>query len=336
MLDLKEDIINETVLYVLREYPNKTIDDVVDSLNLLFDSVVDDLENDTDISSASFGTHKWHKGKYLGDQQDDNAIHTKFFNLLMDRSSIDVDKISKLRNVVSETITKSRDFHKKRFEVSDRDTFLSNIEGIAQNRHNYKPLTGSVEPKDLEIILDAANGVTPALSNEYNYRVDVVPNKYKNELFEQTKSYSQEAHRTGNLRYAVDENSQLLAPVLLCYSLRYEVNNPSIEQFCGPMTDRDPNMLNVGLNVWHTIMVAEALGYNTSFCQMTRRKRETCKEILGLDDPNDDIHSNYVLKRNGRLEFMPLIFVGIGSSGHINTNTRSHKKENIINTLTFK
>ena len=336
MIEIKDDIINETVSYVLREYPNKTIDDIVDSLNLLFDSVVDDLENDTNISSASFGTHKWHKGKYLGDQQDDKEIYTKFFDLLIDRNSINANKISELHNVVSDTITKSRKFHKKRFEVSDRDTFLSNMASIAQNRHNYKPLTGSVDPKDLEIILDAANGVTPALSNEYNYRVDVVPNKYKNELFEKTKNYSQEAAKTGNLGYAVDENAQLKSPVLLCYSLRYEVDNPNIEQFCGPMTDRDPNVLNVGLNVWHTIMVAEALGYNTSFCQMTRWKRDVCKEILGLADPNDDIHSDYVLKRNGRLEFMPLIFVGIGSSGHINTNTRSHKKENIINTLTFK
>lgn len=335
MLEIKEKLIRDTIEFTTDKFPKKDMTVVQNSLNSLFDSVLNDIENNTTISSATFGSNKWHAGKYLGNQKEDREIHTEFFTLLKTAIPAERGKIDSLEDAVVQTVNGSP-FHKKKFEVSDKKTYLADVMGIARNRHNYKPLTGSVDPKDLELILEAASGVTPALSNEYNYRVDVVPDKYKQDLYEQTKNYSQEAAKTGNEGYARDENPQLLAPVLLCYSLRYNVNDTSIEQFCGPMTDRDPNIMNVGLNAWHTIMVAEGLGYNTAFCQMTKWKRDKCKEILGLDDPNDNIHTDYVLERNGKLEFMPLMFIGIGSAGSINSNTRSYKRENIINTLTFK
>ena len=335
MVELKDKVISDTIAWTTASFPKKDTETVKNALNSLFGSVVNDLENNSTISSATFGSNKWHKGKYLGNQTEDKQIHDQFFTLLKNANPTEEDAINALEKTVGQTVSGSP-FHKKRFEVSDKATYLSDVMGIARNRHNYKPLTGSVDPKDLELILEAASGVTPALSNEYNYRVDVVPDKYKRDLYEQTKNYSYEAAKTGNEGYARDENPQLLAPVLLCYSLRYNIADTSIEQFCGPMTDRDPNIMNIGLNAWHTIMVAEGLGYNTAFCQMTKWKRDKCKEILGLDDPNDDIHTDYVLNRNGRLEFMPIMFLGIGSAGSINSNTRSYKRENIINTLIFK
>jgi len=203
------------------------------------------------------------------------------------------------------------------------------IQSLAHSRATYKPLTGFVELEHKEIILKEASGVTPALCNEYNYCVDEIPDSVKQDLcmsIAQESSVGKEYDKT----CVVDVNTQLMAPLVLLYSLRYNPDNTNIEQFCGPLTMRDQNLIALGMNAWYTTSVAEGLGYKTSFTNVSGHKQKIIKDKLGLEHPDQD---NRAIARDGKYEYMPLIFVCIGSKGTINSKHRTEKYAPILNRL---
>ena len=334
LLKKNQDILIGNFLHGLKSiYPEKIInyDRHVTELNTLFECVYNDLKDQTTINLQHLAALLYDKGKFDADVvYSSEMVNTQFFQMLTVEAPDLGDDLFNLSEIFK-TACKGAPFTKKRFMLDDKEKFLSDLNNLAEHRYNYKPLEGSVKEDDLKIILDAANGVTPALSNEYNYRVDVVPDHLKKDIYEKTKNFSVAARDTGNAGYAIDNNPQLLAPVVLVFSLRYNLDNENIEQFCGDMTVRDPNIMNVGMCVWHTTLVAEALGYKTSFAQMTAWKRDKCKEILGLT--SSDPQSEITIKRSGTYDFMPMVFLCIGDEGTINSNTRKRKRENLVNVL---
>ena len=203
------------------------------------------------------------------------------------------------------------------------------IQALAHSRATYKPLTGFVNPEHKEVILREASGVTPALCNEYNYCVDVTPDSVKEDIcmsLAQESSVGKEYDET----CVVDVNTQLMAPLVLLYSLRYNPNNTNIEQFSGPLTMRDQNIIAMGMCLWHTTMIAEGLGYKTSYVNLSGHKQKFVKNKLGLNHPDQD---NRAVARDGNYEYMPLIFLCIGTEGTINTKHRTEKYAPILNRL---
>jgi len=331
----KEFIVSTVAEWVKDVYPNRTNEPekCVRDLGYIYDAFVNTVEY-IDINYAhDIAAKFWHKG-VMQLVEPEVEVHTyahtseliKLRHPTLERFAISFFR--ELTNGLS---------NKPKFKVgNESDPELTNkIHNLAKNRHNWKPLTGDKPtPEHLELILEAAAGMTPALSNEYNYRVDEVPDYLKEELFTDLIQWSDAAEESGNTLYARDQNDQLKAPTLLCWCLRYNPENDSHYQFCGDMTDRDPNLINIGLSVWHTCLTAESLGYKTSFCQVTGWKRDTAKEILGLT--TDEVQSEHLTKRNGQCDFMPMIFLAIGTEGRTNTNTRAFKSEDIINKMQFR
>lgn len=315
------------MLSTVQAYPNRQ-----EKIEEIYNGVKSDIENNSMEMSIHMGSLYWHKGFCI---LDDTTAEFEMFDHLMDEMIAETPESTAMITTCFNTI-KGRITTKKiaKIKYTPSEEFINELSDLATYRNNYKPLTGDpVTPEHLEKILSFAAGMTPALSNEYNYRVDVVPDAHKIKLYEDTKQYSQAAHDSGNLGYAVDENSQLKAPTTLVWSLRYDIKNDSINQFCGPMTDRDPNLINLGMSLWHTCLGAEALGYKTAFAIMSGLKRDKVKAILGMNttDPQDE----FTLSRDGQTEFMPMVFLCIGTEGGINSNSRSTKHEDIINKLAF-
>lgn len=332
----KDVYVTKCVEFVKENHPNRTTehDKCSRDLSYVYDAFVNDIENDTTDYTHNIGSMFWNKGK---SQLKDPDTEIKVYSYLLDLIIKDIpqveEKLASLVNLLQVILKQGFGFKignsKCDLELVDK------IFNLAQHRHNWKPLTGDKPNQEhIELILKAASGMTPALSNEYNYRVDEVPDHLKETLYKSVINFSHAAEESGNNTYATDKNEQLMAPMLLCWSLRYNQDNEKIEQFCGDMTVRDPNVLNIGTCVWHTVLTAEALGYKTSFCQMTNWKRDKAKEVLGLH--SNEQQSEHLIRRNGDCTFMPMFFLAIGTEGIVNINSRNTKQEyNITNTLRF-
>lgn len=330
----KDEYINQCVEYMLQNYPDRTTttEKCHRDLSIIFDAFVNGLTHSIRDYALDIGAMFWHKGERQIVQYDvEFAVYKKLVEIVSNNHPKLAKDIEKFVNIFTVTIIIG-----PRFKLGNSaDTKLTKkILNLAYNRHNWKPLIGDrPSENDLEIILRAASGSTPALSNEYNYRVDEVPDKFKESLYQALAQHSQAAEESGNPGYAHDYNPQLMAPLVLCFSLRYNQTNKNIEQFCGDMTVRDPNMINIGVSLWHTVIIAESLGYKTAFCQVTSWKRDRAKEILGLH--TDELQSEHLIKKNGECTFMPMVFLCIGTDGKSNLNTRSSKYEDIANKLRF-
>jgi hypothetical protein len=330
----KETYINRCVDFVKSNHPDRTTehDKCYRDLSYIYDAIVLDLKNNTTDDIQNIGAMFWHAGKLQLQHPD---VELKVYDYLLSIICADIpaieQQLSELINILKLIIQNGFGF--KHGNTCDLE-LVSKMHNLAQHRHNWKPLIGNKPSAEhMDLILKAASAMTPALSNEYNYRVDEVPDHLKEELFKSVINYSNAAAESGNPTYATDKNEQLMAPTVLCYSLRYNQHNDNLEQFCGDMTVRDPNILNIGICVWNTVLTAEALGYKTSFCQMTTWKRDNAKKILGLH--TDEVQSEFLTNRNGECTFMPMFFLAIGTEGRVNINSRSHKSKDIINKLKF-
>lgn len=325
----KEKIISALVGYIREKFPYRTTEyeKCKRDLEFIYDAFVFDLQTGSDWYVKNIGSFFWKGDKrqivsYEVEIQVHKVLAQKLIELLPDR----IDYILHLQKCLEEILINGID---QTQVVPYPDMVKKSLQNLAFGRHNYKPLSGSVAADDIDIILEAANGRTPALSNEYNYRINVIPDKYKKELMEKTATYSQAAAEL-KPGYAVDVNYQYMAPLLLCFSLQENMENKSRFQWCGPITLREPNLIATGICLWHTTLTAESLGYKTSFINITGEKSRIAKDILGLKDPEPDLRT---VERDGHKEYVPVCFLAIGSEGTINTNSRPIKQENVVNKL---
>lgn len=330
----KNTYITKCINYIKDSHSTRTtnLEKCYRDLSFIFDALVNGLEHNIEDYATDIGSMFWHKGYR---QLENRQVEYKVYNFLEKLIVADHPLIKADVNKFISTLTKTIENGAK-FKIGNtcNEELATQLNTVAINRHNWKPLTGNrPTPLHVETILNAAAGVTPALSNEYNYRVDEVPDQLKKPLYKSIVQWSTAAADSGNERYARDHNEQLMAPLVLCYSLRYNRNNPNYHQFCGDMTDRDPNLFNIGMCIWHTVLIAEFLGYKTSLCQVTQWKRDTAKDLLGL--MSEEPQSTFLTEKNGSCTFMPMFFLCIGTEGATNSNTRSFKHEDIINKLRF-
>lgn len=333
----KEFAIEEVINYQKIKYPERTndYDKCKRDLGFIFDSFVADLEMMGDSYTKKTGSLFWRLIKKVPTRLISNyEVEIELHKVLVQKMvteplgeplPLDVSQVLNHLNYlqqVLENIIVNGPTEEYKFPAN---TELS-LNLLSASRINYKPLTGTVAKADSQKILTAASGITPALCNEYNYRVDVVPDHLKESLFTKLITWSKIAEEKGKIQYARDINEQLKAPLLLCWSLRWDINNESFDQFCGPVTKRDPNILAIGFSIWNTILTAESLGYKSGLAQMTDRKQKIAKEVLGLRIlADEDKYNNYT--------YMPVFFLGIGSKGIPNANSRTFRIENILNKL---
>lgn len=299
----------------------------------IYDAYMFDLQTDGDWFIKKVGSQFWKETTRLIDEHNTEievAMHRLLAQKLQDLLPEKQTEIASLQQALETILVLGVD--EPAGTINPWPSIVrENLQNMALDRRNYKPLTGEVHPEDVEKILKAASGMTPALSNEYNYRINVVPDHLKETLLEATANYSQTA---ADLKpgYAVDKNYQYLAPLLLCFSIKENPANSDKNQWGGPITKRDPNMLCSGICMWHTAMTAISLGYKTSFINISDFKTAIVKQILGLEDPFPDLRT---LDRDGDIDFSPTAFLAVGSDGKINGNTRRIKYADIVDQLTI-
>lgn len=325
----KSRIVSELIEHQMVHYPDRTQEysKCLRDLNFIYESYIFDLQTHGDWYIKKIGSYFWKGNKrQIVEYSVEVAIHKLLADKLIEILPDHKNHISHLQSCLEDIIVNGNNEP----DINPFPAIVSStLQTMAHGRQNWKPLAGHVKPDDVQKILSAANGVTPALSNEYNYRVSVVPERHKETLLEKTATYSETAAKL-KPGYAVDKNFQYLAPLLLCFSIKENPDNPDKNQWGGPITKRDPNLLSTGICMWHTVMTAVSLGYKTSFINISDFKVPIVKEILGLVDPEPDLRT---LDRDGKIEFSPTAFIAIGSEGTINGNSRPVKEANVVNRL---
>lgn len=321
----KPVIIEECIQYIQTNWPRRTVEPAKCSRDLeyILDALIKDVEDKTTSNITYVANQFWYNDKRQIKSFDAEFDTYDFMcKILSEKLFTEKDDANHLENCIL--------LLKHIIENGPTNKAYNNIQFLATKRRNYKPLTGEVKKSDLDLIIRATSGLVPALSNEYNYRVDLVPDKHKKSILEATGHVSKAALEADKPGYAQDFNYQILASTVFVYSTREVIDDPNIEQFAGPFTKRDPNMINIGIAIWHTVLTAESLGYKTSFMNLSDWKRERVKNILGLNDPNQITKYE---DKFGKWNWQPTCFVCIGTEGEINGNTRDVRHEDIYNKL---
>lgn len=201
---------------------------------------------------------------------------------------------------------------------------------LAMERKTYKVFEEDtvVDEKHKEEILRAAAGLTPALCNEYNYRVNVVKDSLKEVLLSNGTFISDTALLANRADCAYETRYQYLAPLLLVWSLKENLSETHKNKMIGPLTDLCANHIAIGMSVWQTALTAEALGYDTCiYGAKDGDKKEILKKaILSLKASDETEDSKYY----------PVMFLSIGKGRELSSQHRPNRYENIVDILELR
>ena len=206
---------------------------------------------------------------------------------------------------------------------------------IRSRKTYYSFLDKPVSQDKIDILLRNADGATPALCDQYDYRVDIWPDHLKQilfktsilditqeestvhkkaiKLFEQTGSWKSLKQKYGD-RICV--NPQVFAPVVLAFS-----------QPCDPKHDfmHEATTNAMAFQMWHLVQLSQDLGLDHAFC----RGFDACalKEQIQV--------SRYKGPNVGY--YFPHVFLCIGYGDLAKHNVpRPKPGKGILNTLRFK
>jgi nitroreductase len=222
---------------------------------------------------------------------------------------------------------------------------ILHTELLGMQRHSVSVFRDTpIEDVQREIILRNTNGITPALCNEFNYRVDVLPDQHKPAVFRAaltpfehtTEDQLDQARNTEFREYDtqwrdlsrdVCVNPQVFAPLVLTYSFpdadSYADHNTASRWRASSRTiGRDQSMVSLAMCAWHTVMVVEDLGLQSAFCG-------------GFDQR--EINRLFGLRDDRGQRWYPKLFLCIGHVDQykIVDDQRLAKHENLVNTCRF-
>lgn len=227
------------------------------------------------------------------------------------------------------------------FEGESYKTNQSFLENLTMNRASYSEFANeSIDQVKIQKILEAANGITPSLANNFHYRVDVLPKKTKDAMYPYMHSFYPDAteetkkqFEDNPLQYSEAEwrkkgicfNTQFNAPLILAYSIPARISgdrkNWTPTEF---ETSRDATLVAVGLNMWNTICAVEEMGLNSCCLKAYNPKALDIIEIKANEEMPLDWH------------WQPYVFLCIGRGIKQKGDHRKYKPRGIVNTLTFE
>jgi predicted oxidoreductase (fatty acid repression mutant protein) len=229
-------------------------------------------------------------------------------------------------------------------DVLQGESYESNqsfLENLTMNRASYSEFSNeSIDNVKLQKILEAANGITPSLSNNFHYRVDVLPQetrdamypymhsffpdateKTKKEFEENPTQYTEKEWREKGICF----NTQFNAPLILAYSIPARVTGDRKRWYPNEFeTSRDATLVAVGLNMWNTICTVEEMGLNSCCLKAYNPKALDMIEIKTSEEMPDDWH------------WQPYVFLCIGKGIRQKGDHRKYKPRGIVNTLEFE
>jgi len=328
---------------VLDEYPDNTVypDKTVDILNyldknleLVLDAYRLDLSEGTDrhtkmmISNHYAGNRRQTKNILL---QTELWMHEEIFNLFCKKNNF--NSVEKLH---LESLFK---LWETTFE--NNSATHSYLDSLTLNRTSYSKFEDTVIDDITKTqILNAANGITPSLANNFHYRVDVLPNDVKDAMypymhstFEGCTQETQAAFEKNYLAHSIDEwkekgicfNHQFNAPLVLAYSMPVNTTNPNRpwKQHEFP-TSKDATFIALGTNMWNVICKVEELGLNS--CCLKAYNPKALQQF--------DVQTDETMPEGWKWE--PFIFLCIGKGTDAKGDHRKYKLNGIVNSLNFQ
>jgi hypothetical protein len=192
---------------------------------------------------------------------------------------------------------------------------------LCDNRTSHKSFADDPIPlKDIDKILYASNGNTPAQCNEFNYRVDIVPDTYKDDFTNKLGNTNKNALAQGIDECVYEIPTQYNAPLLLVWSLPDDKDNDK-HKLIGNITGLYPNLIALGMSVWNAMLAVEALGYDCLCTQMTGncdhgQREDVVKNILKLP-----------------ATYMPIVTLSVGKGTEPAGLSRPVKQEDLVGKL---
>ena len=216
------------------------------------------------------------------------------------------------------------------------------LENLVLNRASYTTFTDEkVDDVKLEKILNAANGLTPSLSNNYHYRVDVLPESIKQAMWPHMHSYFdgcpaevKDAFERDHTTHTMEEwkaagvcfNTQFDAPLVLAYSVPTPVDDSPKHWTTSEFpTSRDATMIALGTNMWNAICTVEELGLNS--CCLRAYNTDKISNIVSVSS-SEELPEGW--------KYEPFIFLCIGKGEKIKGDHRKYKPKGIVNTLKYE
>ena len=336
----KEQLVREYADYVKAQYPTRTTE---------YNKCERDIQTIIDAYSAGIRDKSDFEIKF---------VLYKFYenNKLQIKSTfVELDVHKKLADKILTLIENTND---REYFIILKDLFLNELENgttqspmlfvekLMMNRATQYSFKSDPIPQDkIDIIYRNANGITPTICNEYNYRVDVVPDRLKQDVFKAAITpFSNPPHDSSALKKArkynfngwdseysriMSEgkyclNPQIFAPLLLCISFPDNGYNQSEWEYYKRFSvSRDQSMLGAAFCAWHIVNIVTELGLDHAFCAGFDTRYASDK--LGLTD-------------EGGIQWHPLLFICIGYGEHVKGvhEERLAKHNDIFGKLTFK
>jgi predicted oxidoreductase (fatty acid repression mutant protein) len=338
-MNLIKEIIKEKVLV---KYPDNKIyldktDNILNYLDKNLELVLEAYNLDL-LEGSDRHTKMMISNHYAGNKRQTKNIrlqtelwmHEELFNLFC--------KQNKFNNVEKLHLASLFDLWKTTFEKNSADH--SYLDNLTLNRTSFSKFENTeIDQITKNQILNAANGITPSLANNYHYRVDVLPNEvkelmwpYMHSKFDDCPQEVQDAFEKNHLAHTMDEwrdkgicfNHQFNAPLVLAFSMPKFINDPSKpwtrQEF---PTSKDATFIALGTNMWNVICKVEELGLNS--CCLKAYNPKALEQI--------EVHTNEVMPNGWKWE--PFIFLCIGKGIQAKGDHRKYKPNGIVNSLKF-
>ena len=204
------------------------------------------------------------------------------------------------------------------------------LQNLTINRSSYSKFSKEeVDTTTIQKILDAANGITPSLGNNFHYRVDQLPQDVKDAMYpymhsayanctQETKDEFEENYLAYSMstwrKKGICFNHQFEAPVVLAYSIPVQHEFP---------TSKDSTFIAIGMNMWNTICTVEEMGLNS--CCLKAYNPKAFEQI--------NVETSEELPEGWKYE--PFLFLCIGKGIKVKGDHREHKPNGIVNSLNF-
>lgn len=334
------DTIKEKVLIEYPDnkfYPDRTNDllNYLDkNLELVLEAYRLDLSEGLDrhtkmmISNHYAGNRRQTKNIRL---QTELWMHEEIFDLFCKQNNLNsVEKlhVQSLFNLWKDAFEKNNAEH-------------SYLDSLTLNRTSYSKFEDSeIDQITKRQILNAANGITPSLANNYHYRVDVLPDDvkaamypYMHSKFDDCSEEILKAFEEDYLAHSMSEwrdkgicfNHQFNAPLVLAYSMPVPINGSyrNWKQHEFP-TSKDATLIALGTNMWNVICKVEELGLNS--CCLKAYNPKALQQF--------EVTTDESMPEGWKWE--PFIFLCIGKGIEAKGDHRKYKPKGIVNSLKFQ
>lgn len=311
----------------LLDYCDKNIDLVVEAYNL-------DLAEGTDRHTKMVISQH-----YAGNRRQTKNI-TVETELWIHEQILDFYGSKTLNNLEKSHIVNLFNIWKDVFQEESYEATQGFLENLVLNRASYTTFKDTpIDNVKLNKILNAANGLTPSLANNYHYRVDVVPEDVKQAMWPHMHSYFdgcpaevRDAFEKDHTTHSMEEwkksgvcfNTQFDAPLVLAFSIPTPINEDPVHWTTSEFpTSRDATFIALGTNMWNVICTVEELGLNSCCLKAFNPK---ALDVVNMKT-SEDMPTGW--------EWKPFIFLCIGQGDQQKGDHRKYKPKGIVNTLEF-